>query len=435
MGNLTSETLLVIDLDTGDSYEEMLDEEFYQTYIGGAAANLALYNKYIEGDPVILGTGLLTGTLVPGSSAGIITGKSPRTDKVCHASFNLYGGLELKYTGFDFVVIKGIAKNPSYLWLHDSIADIKDASGYWGKDAWETTDTMRADLGEDLIQVLTIGEAGEKKSDLAQVILNYWSTGDKWGFGSVLGKKNIKAIAMRGMGLFDMEDEDGFLEGCHGILTELKSAGLNQKEGILSLSKEVDNDITKWVSPLLHRHSTCYNCTCSLNSFLKFDDDPKIMEETDVQEPGILVTDINDLLSLKKLGLPVEETAKLFREILKFGLDPIAVAELCIKNHKNTFDDIKSSLNEMNGPVESTGAHSFTPCLNGKPVYGDFSIADDNINEWWVRRQAVAYIFGIHPVFSLMAPPLSETRLLDLVNIGTGFGISQETLDSMIETL
>ena len=55
MGNLTSEPLLVIDLDKGDSYEETLNEEFYQSHIGGAAANLALYNKYIDGDPVILG--------------------------------------------------------------------------------------------------------------------------------------------------------------------------------------------------------------------------------------------------------------------------------------------------------------------------------------------------------------------------------------------
>jgi aldehyde:ferredoxin oxidoreductase len=129
----------------------------------------------------------------------MITAKSPLTGKVCHAPFTLYAGLELKYSGFDYVVIKGKSPKPVYLWMHDGVADISDAKDVWGKDVWTSTDTIREVMGDQLIQVLTIGKAGESESDFAQVCINYWASGDRWGFGKLFGQKKLKGVALRGM--------------------------------------------------------------------------------------------------------------------------------------------------------------------------------------------------------------------------------------------
>ncbi|MCK4783363.1 MAG: hypothetical protein KAV87_06395 [Desulfobacteraceae bacterium] len=101
MENLSSGQYIVIDLESKRTEKEYIEEDFFEENIGGARANAALYRAYAEEDPIVLGTGLLTGTPAPGSALGIITGKSPITGKVCHAPFFLWAGAELKYAGFD----------------------------------------------------------------------------------------------------------------------------------------------------------------------------------------------------------------------------------------------------------------------------------------------------------------------------------------------
>ena len=431
MGNLTSETLLIIDLASGEISEEMIEDEFYKEHVGGAAANLALYKKYQDEDPIVLGTGLLAGTLVPGSSLSVITAKSPRTGKVCHAPVNLYGGIELKYTGFDFVVIKGVSEKPVYLWLHDQVADVSEADEYWGLDVWETTDKMRVGLGEDLIQVLAIGKAGENASPLAQVNLNYWATGDQWGFGGLFGQKKIKAIAMRGMGMFDMDDEDAFLKNALGVLNEFKNSPLASKKGIAEIGAEIGEDIAGWLEPLTHRHSACFNTPVAFNTFLKFDDDPKILKETDVEEPGILLTNIYDILGFKNLGMSVEDAARVLQACMKYGIDPVAVAELSQKAGKKSLDEIKGSFSELSGDVAATGKGTLSPCTPLKPLFHDAG-SEGQASDWWEKRQAVAYICGIQHFFILMAPFLSDEKLLEFINQGTGLEITADVLNKAV---
>lgn len=431
MGNLSNENYLVVDLSAGESSEEMLDEGFFTENIGGAAANLALYKQFEADDPVILGTGLLTGSMVPGSAAGIITAKSPRTGKVCHAAFNLWGGSELKYTGFDYVVIKGASAKPVCLWIHDQMADINDASNLWGKTAWETTDALRYSLGEDLIQNLTIGPAGEKGSDLAQVVLNYWATEDRWGFGALFGQKNLKSVAMRGMGLMEIAGEDDFVEACIGIVDEFKSSPIAGKQGISDISAALGEDITEWLAPKLHRHSACYNTSYPTNTFLKLDEDPKIMKETKVEEPGVLITNIEDIMGFKKMGLSVEDAGRALQACLKSGVDPVAAAELCQKNGKTSLGDIKGALSSLSGPADSTGSGTMSPCFPEKSLFTD----EGSGAEWQQRRLAVAHILGIQPLFALMSPFLPEEKLIELVNLGTDLGITADQLNNAVNAV
>lgn len=159
MEYLSSDKILIVDLTKSEVTEEDLSEELVKEKIGGSGITKYLYEQYEQEEPIIIGTGLLTGTLYPASAAGVLTAKSPRTGKIAHVPVTQKVAIELKYSGFDYVVIKGKSEKPVFLWLHDGVADISDASDVWGKDAWQTTDSWRKELGEDIIKTMVIGQA------------------------------------------------------------------------------------------------------------------------------------------------------------------------------------------------------------------------------------------------------------------------------------
>jgi aldehyde:ferredoxin oxidoreductase len=423
MEYLSTNKIAIIDLATSKVTDQKLEEDLVRERIGGAGITTALYEEYKEEDPVILGTGLLTGTLVPASALSIITTKSPLTGKVCHAPVTLYAGIELKYSGFDYIVIKGNSPKPVYLWVHDGIADINDAKEIWGKDVWESTDSIRESMGDPLIQILGIGKAGESGSDFAQVCINYWASGDRWGFGKLFGQKKLKLVALRGMSLLEIADAEGFVQQCKGLLSTLKTGALADKKGITEIAVAIgEGDVPKWLAPLVHRHLSCFNTSFPTNTFVFLDEDPKRLKETDKEEPGFLITDLYGLLGFKKLGLSAPDACALLRESAKYGIDGVAVAELSQKAGKKKPDEIKKSFSGLKGTLENIGKGTFSPwCPN-------FGLS---ANEW-EKKQAVAYIFGIHPIFALLSHELSEEKLIELANLGTGLGFTSETLDKVI---
>jgi len=435
MEYLSTNKIAIVDLATSKVTDQELDEDLVKEKIGGAGITTALYEEYQDEDPIVLGTGLLTGTLAPASALGMITAKSPLAGKVCHAPLTLYAGLELRYSGFDYVVIKGKSQKPVYLWIHDGVADISDAKDVWGKDVWTSTDTIRELMGDQLIQVLTIGKAGESESDFAQVCINYWASGDRWGFGKLFGQKKLKLVALRGMSLLEVADAEGFVHQCKELLSALKAGAFVDKKGIAEIAVAIgEGDTPKWLAPLVHRHQSCFNTPFPSNTFVFLDEDPKRLKETDKEEPGFLITDLYGLLGFKKLGLSAADACALLRECAKYGIDAVAVAELSQKAGKKKPDEIKKSFSGLKGTLESIGKGRFSPWAPPKPIFANFGLPADGSQDasWWERGQAVAYIFGIHPIFALMSPELSEEKLIELANIGTGLGFTAGTLDKAI---
>src|SRR3990167_3451381 len=104
---LYSGRILIVDLDSKETEERPLDERFIEENLGGALVAQALYEEFESQEPLVLSTGLFTATLFPAGALGIMTAKSPITGKLAHAPFVLMGGMEIKLTGFDFIVIKG----------------------------------------------------------------------------------------------------------------------------------------------------------------------------------------------------------------------------------------------------------------------------------------------------------------------------------------
>ncbi|MFP4085222.1 MAG: aldehyde ferredoxin oxidoreductase N-terminal domain-containing protein [Desulfobacteraceae bacterium] len=423
MEYLASDKIAIVDLDSRDITEEELDEDLVLEKIGGVGITQSLYDRFEGEDPIVLGSGLLTGSLVPGSALSVMTAKSPLTGKVSHVPVVLDAGIEFKYSGFDYMVIKGKAQKPVYLWIHDGIVDINDADEVWGKDVWAATDYIREFMGDDLIQVMGIGKAGESGSPLATTCINYWQGGDRLGFGALFGQKKLKLIGLRGMGLLEIAEPEDFVEDCLALISTIKSGPLKGKKGIAQMAVTLGGeDIEDWISPLIHRHMACFNTPFPTNSFVFLDEDPALLEESKVNEPGMLLTDIHPLITLKKMGLSAKDACQVLKECAKYGIDAAAAAELSQKAGTTTPEDMVKSFPELKGPVDSAGTSIFSP----------WAMVGNQDRDTWERRQAVSYILGIHPLFALMTSELTEAKLLDLAGLGTELELTQETLDEVV---
>lgn len=198
-------SILHVNLSTGETRKEPLDVESAKRLVGGLGINYKLaYDLITPGiDPlspensIILGTGLLVGTLAPGSSKLFATTKFPLNGTISTAAAGGSLGHMLKWAGYDYLVINGRSEKPVYLKILDENVEIHDASHLWGKDIFETTDRLRDDHGREC-SVAAIGQAGENLGKLSFSIVDKVASLGKGGLGAVMGSKNLKAIVARG---------------------------------------------------------------------------------------------------------------------------------------------------------------------------------------------------------------------------------------------
>lgn len=407
-------SILIIDLSTNATSERELSDELVGSRLGGAAINLSLFEEFKEKDPLIIGSGLFTGSMVPGCALGVVTIRSPLNGKVMHAPLVNYLGAELKLAGFPFVVIFGRTEAPSYLWLHDEIADLLPAQAIWGQDTWRTVDYIREEQGEERIQVLSIGRAGENRLDSAMAVVDYWSEGDKIGLGKRMGEMNLKAVATRGMGELEVEDPDRTLELYRKEMVRVRSK-LQGAKGIDSLLPKADfGDL----APIRHRDIACSGCPWPCRTFVKYNEPPTVLKE-ELKEPGMLIVDVSGYLSLKAGGRGATEAARLLEVCSRLGLEPISAAGqvfgLGYEDAKAKLDSLASSGFEAEGIPQVEGA--VLP-----DIFSPFAPNDGAEEE-----VALAYILGICPRYASKVGTDFEL-CLQLIDATTGLRMEREDL-------
>ena len=197
--------ILFVDLSKGELKDEALDEKLCRDFIGGYGIGARIiYNRQKAGvDPLgpenVLGfvTGPLTGTPATMGVRYATVGKSPLTGGWGDASSGGDFAPYLKFAGYDAVFFNGIADKPVYLFIDNGKAELRDASHLWGKDTYETEDTLRAELGE-ATQISCIGQSAEKLSLISCIITKRGAAAGRSGLGAVMGSKKLKAVAVRG---------------------------------------------------------------------------------------------------------------------------------------------------------------------------------------------------------------------------------------------
>ncbi|HLE66675.1 MAG TPA: aldehyde ferredoxin oxidoreductase C-terminal domain-containing protein [Burkholderiales bacterium] len=207
--------LLRVDLDAMRCNTEPLDP--YLEFIGGRGISDRIVFEEMDPrtaplDPasvVAIGAGPLVGTLAPAASRTNISSKNIATGGIATSSVGGHFGAEMKFAGFDEIVVRGRAPHPVYLAIREGEAELRDARGLWGKTTWDTETAIRRELGDERVRVACIGPAGENLCAQACVIVDRGRAAG-WGAGAILGAKNLKAVAVRGTQPIRLADPQGF---------------------------------------------------------------------------------------------------------------------------------------------------------------------------------------------------------------------------------
>jgi aldehyde:ferredoxin oxidoreductase len=213
--------ILRVNLTTGTVASEPLNMEWAKAYLGSRG----LASKYLinEIDPkvdplspenrLIWATGPLTGTMASTGGRYTVITKSPLTGAIACSNSGGYWGAEFKMAGWDMVIFEGKSPKPVYLYVNDDVAELRDASHLWGQSVWQTEELLKKGLQDPLLRVSSIGKAGENGVLFAAVVNDLHRAAGRSGVGTVMGSKNLKAIAVRGTkGVGNIRDPKAFMK-------------------------------------------------------------------------------------------------------------------------------------------------------------------------------------------------------------------------------
>ena len=205
--------------------------ENYAKFIGGrGVGSWILFNElrpdvhpYSPENLVIFSPGLLVGTGIPQADRTNVGSKNPNTNGIGYSNVGGSFGTQLKGAGFDNIIISGKAQRPVYLWISEGGLEIRDASHLWGRTTAETEDSIKGDLGDDEISVASIGPAGENLTFASAIIVEKGHAAGS-AIASVMGSKNLKAIAVRGDRKVEVADPPRLDEVKEGIIRKIEAS-------------------------------------------------------------------------------------------------------------------------------------------------------------------------------------------------------------------
>jgi aldehyde:ferredoxin oxidoreductase len=206
MNNGYAGKILHVDLSKGQLLVEQPNEAFYRMFMGGSAlgAYYLLRNTPAGTDPyspentITFAVSVLTGAPISGQSRMTTVARSPLTNAIGDAECGGYFPAEMKFAGFDAIVVNGCSPEPVYLWIQNGNAELRRAQNIWGKTTGEVESLIRKELGDNRIQIAQCGPAGERLVRYANVMNMCSRANGRTGMGAVMGSKNLKAIAVRG---------------------------------------------------------------------------------------------------------------------------------------------------------------------------------------------------------------------------------------------
>jgi aldehyde:ferredoxin oxidoreductase len=288
--------VLRVNLSTGSVVTEPLNEEWAEKYFGGRGLGAKyLYEELKEGiDPLspdnkfILATGPFTGTMVPCSGKLAIITKSPATGGLLDCSIGGHFASQLKFAGYDILIIQGQAKGPVYLLIEDDKVEIHDANHLWGKGIFETEPRLQEEHGIEA-RVLSIGPAGEHLVPFACIGSELYRQAGRGGVGSVMGSKKLKAIVCSGSQSISVPDMPRLLKlvkkaiqedvltddnlwaytvGTSNIVDMSNSAGVlptrNYQDGVFDGAQKINSDRLKKLQP---KKKACFACALGCGNY------------------------------------------------------------------------------------------------------------------------------------------------------------------------
>ncbi len=336
MNGYTGE-MLRINLSSESIKTEELDMDLAEQFLGGRGLGVKILYDELEPktDPLspdnkmIFTTGPVTGTSTPTAGRYVLVSKSPIShtifDSLCGGSL----GSELKYAGFDVLIIEGRASSPSYIWIDDGNVEIRPAEKYMGLDTVKAQEAVKRDIGNDF-KIACTGPAGENLVRFA-IIRNDHRGFTRNGPGAIMGSKNLKAIAVRGTSdvavhnikkyrevfreMRDLMNKNPTTKGGSGAMYNLGTAAIydimssfgmlatnNYQSSPVKISKKLGPG--KWSKKNLKAKKACFGCPIACGRWVGIDEGPyagTLGEGPEFQALGMLgsnlgIGDINTVL-------------------------------------------------------------------------------------------------------------------------------------------
>lgn len=286
--------ILHVDLTKGALTIEKPDETFYRTYYGGSAMGLyyLLKNTPPKADPLGPENTLSffisapTGVAISGQSRATATAKSPLSGLVGDAQSGGFWPAELKFAGFDGIVITGKSPRPVYLWINEGQPELRDAGHLWGKDmpTGDVEKAIKDEVGQPKAEVIQVGPAAERGVRFSSIMNMSNRAFGRTGLGLVMASKNLKAIAVRGTRTPEVADKKAITElnksGTKDIPNNADVKGLqdygtasvvgfqnatgtlptyNYGSGAFEHSDDISGE--KMADTILKNNETCFACT------------------------------------------------------------------------------------------------------------------------------------------------------------------------------
>lgn len=338
----------VMDLASGDISEEDLPED----YALSGPEVLDRVDKVLRGraDAIVIGSGVLTASFIPAACAGFVRrlGDSPSAERICPLTGNI--GVEMKLSGFDFIVLEKAAAEPGYLWVRDGIVEFVPSPGMPALDSWGRTDAVRSDQGDRRIQVISTGPWADEALPTSQLVMNYWGGEDKNGFAAEFGRRNLLAVAFRGMGELELDDPDGHFASSNELRRKHISL-LGRSGGLAAFSETASRED---LVNLRHRDVGCFGCPFPCRTFYKTAEDPRTMKLED-KEPGYLAYDIPAVDRMTALGLSPRDLISVMAMCARNGAEPVSVVDSVASRGSEVDVATVGSLLESRGPASAIG--------------------------------------------------------------------------------
>jgi aldehyde:ferredoxin oxidoreductase len=358
--------ILRVDLSKGQTREEPINWEWVSKFIGGKGLGIRyLYDlvgprtdPFSPENAVIFMTGPLTGTIASTVSRMANITKSPLTGTLSDSFSGGYFPAELKFAGFDGVIVSGRSPKPVYLSIENGRGELKDASRLWGKGTFEATDIIVKECGGNPARYLEgpkvgcIGPAGENKVRYAAITYDKHHFAGRGGTGAVMGSKNLKAISAHGTKqtkALSINSDPAFLEivkevnkkdirnnpdhemvsktGTPGIVAQSQGGGLlptrNFQTGVFPQADGIDADAL--FDEILVKHmTTCFSCAIGCRNVTKVKDGRHAGMEGEGPEYETLG------MCGSNLGIgDIREVSKFNEECSDMGLDTISAGNVC----------------------------------------------------------------------------------------------------------
>lgn len=212
--------ILRINLTDKTIKKEKLSTQDAKNYLGGRGFNAQrVYQEVKQGtDPLgpdnklMFSTGPLVGTMFPTASRFNVSAKSPQTGIFGDSNAGGHFAPEMKFAGYDQIIIKGKSSDPIYIHIKDEMVYFKDATQLTLKTVYEKDRLIKKDLNDPYVQTVTMGPAAENGVKYGSLFANQVRAASRTGLGTVMASKNLKGLAVRGTGIIEVAEPESFKE-------------------------------------------------------------------------------------------------------------------------------------------------------------------------------------------------------------------------------